>query len=64
MENTLELFGACNQSLGHGEVATPAEFRRAGRAPGRGSGGARPCAHLWPGGGRSWGGERAGVGAW
>jgi hypothetical protein len=41
--------GACNQGLGHGEAAAPAEFRRAARAPGRGSGGARPLAHLGPG---------------
>jgi hypothetical protein len=30
------------------EVAAPAKFRRAGRAPGRGSGGAQPQAHLGP----------------
>jgi hypothetical protein len=34
------------------EAAAPAKFRRAGRVPGRGSGGARPWAHLGPGGGR------------
>jgi hypothetical protein len=41
----------------------PAKFRRTGRAPGRGNGGARPCAHLGPVGGQCWGGDRAGVGA-
>jgi hypothetical protein len=45
----------------HGEAA--AEFRWAGCAPGRGSGGARPRTHLGPGDGRSWGGGAAGAGA-
>jgi hypothetical protein len=45
------------------EAAAPAKFRRAGRTPGRGSGGARPHAHLGPEGGRSWGGGAAGEGA-
>jgi hypothetical protein len=48
--------------LGH-SGPQPAEFRRASHAPGQGSSGARPCAHLGPGGDGSWGGERAGVGA-
>jgi hypothetical protein len=47
----------------HGEAAAPAEFRRAGRAPSRGSGGARPRAHLGPGDGRRWGGGAAEAGA-
>jgi hypothetical protein len=34
-----------------------------GGGAGWGSGGARPCAHLGPGDGRSWGGERVGMGA-
>jgi hypothetical protein len=46
------------------EAAAPAKSRRAGRAPGRGNGGARPWAHLGPGGDRCWGGEHAGMGAW
>jgi hypothetical protein len=46
-----------------GEAAALAELRRAGRAPGQGSGGARPRAHLGPGDGRSWGGGAAGAGA-
>jgi hypothetical protein len=45
------------------EAAAPAKFERADRAPGRGSGGARPHAHLGPKGGRSWGGGAAIVGA-
>jgi hypothetical protein len=45
------------------EAAAPAKSRRASRAPGRGSSGARPWAHLGPGGDRCWGGEHAGVGA-
>jgi hypothetical protein len=44
------------------EVAAPAKFRRAGRASGRGNGGARPWAHLGPVGCRCWGGDRAGAG--
>jgi hypothetical protein len=44
----------CNQDHGHGKAAAPAEFRRAGRAPGLRSGGARPLAHLGRGDGRSW----------
>jgi hypothetical protein len=39
------------------------KFRRAGRAPGRGNGGARPRAHLGSVGDRCWGGDRASVGA-
>jgi hypothetical protein len=45
------------------EAAAPAKFRRASCAPGRGSGGARPHAHLGPEGGWSWGGGAAGAGA-
>jgi hypothetical protein len=45
------------------EAAAPAKFRRAGCAPGRGSGGARPHAYLVLEGGQSWGGGAAGVGA-
>jgi hypothetical protein len=45
------------------EAVAPAKFRRAGCAPGRGSGGARPHAHLGPEGGWSWGGGAAGAGA-
>jgi hypothetical protein len=48
----------------HGEAAALAEFRRAGRAPDKGSSGARPRAHLGPGDDRSWGGGAAGAGAW
>jgi hypothetical protein len=45
------------------EAAAPAKFRWAGRAPGRGSGNARPHAHLGPEGGRNWGRAAAGAGA-
>jgi hypothetical protein len=55
--------GAFNRGLGHGEAAAPAEFWRTGRAPGRGSGGARPLAHLGPGDCQSWGGGAVGAGA-
>jgi hypothetical protein len=43
-------------------AAASAEFRRAGRAPGRGNGGVRPRGHLGLVGDRRQGGDRAGVG--
>jgi hypothetical protein len=43
-------WGLAIKALAWGGGGAP-EFRQAGRAPGRGSGGARPCAHLGPGGG-------------
>jgi hypothetical protein len=61
--NTLEKFGGLQLGPWHAEAAAPAEFRRAGRAPGRGSGGARPRAHLGPRDGRSWGGGATRAGA-
>jgi hypothetical protein len=62
-ENTLELIGGLQFGPWPWEAAAPAKFRRAGRAPGRGNGGARPWAHLGPMGNRCWGGDRTGMGA-
>jgi hypothetical protein len=55
--------GKCNWVPRLWEAAAPAEFRRAGRAPGRGGGGARTPAHLGHGGDRVVSGEAAGDGA-
>jgi hypothetical protein len=63
MENTLELKGGLQFGPWPWEAATPAKFRRAGRAPGRGNGGAHPRAHLGLVGDRRRGGDCAGVGA-
>jgi hypothetical protein len=54
--------GKCNWVPRPWEAASPAEFRRAGGAPGRASGGTRLGAHLGTTGGRSWDGGAAGVG--
>jgi hypothetical protein len=40
------------------------ESGETGGAPGWGRGQARPCAHLGPGGGRTWGGGVSSEGAW
>jgi hypothetical protein len=45
------------------EAAAPAEFRRAGRTPGRGGGGARTHAHLGRGGERGLSGKGSDEGA-
>jgi hypothetical protein len=62
-QNTLHGFWGLQFGPWPWEAATPAKSRRAGRAPGRGSGEARPRAHLGPGGDRCRGRNHAGVGA-
>jgi hypothetical protein len=54
--------GKCNWVPRPWEAAAPAEFRRAGGAPGRASDGTRLGSHLGSTGGRSWDGGAAGVG--
>jgi hypothetical protein len=62
-QSTLKRVGGLQFGPWLWEAAALAKSRRAGRAPGRGSGGARPWAHLGPGGDRCWGGVHAGMGA-